>query len=206
MTALEKRVLKLFSLLLWMPIIWKEYSTVKAGHFKSGKPEVISLVRIPILVTDIIITSYHLTSWASWSLWKVEKTNFNRSLLKCVWRPNLEGFLVYQNTTFLVDRHTVGLMMNIDWFQPFKHRSYSIGIVYLVIMNLQRNIRYKRENILIIGLLPGPSEPPKTINTYLAPLVSELLTLWRGKSFKTADKTSDCSMCTSLYCLWPASK
>ena len=184
MTALEKRVLKLCSLLLWMPIIWKEYSTVKAGHFKSGKPEVISLVRIPILVTDIIITSYHLTSWASWSLWKVEKTNFNRSLLKCVWRPNLEGFLVYQNTTFLVDRHTVGLMMNIDWFQPFKHIIFNC----CVIMNLPWNIRYKRKNILLIGLLPGPSEPPKTINTYLAPLVSGLLPLWRGKSFKVAGK------------------
>lgn len=119
-----------------------------------------------------------------------------------------KDFLVYQNTPFLVDRHSIGLMMNIDWFQPFKHRSYSIGVVYLVIMNLQRNIRYKRENILIIGLLPGPSEPPKTINTYLAPLVSELLTLWRGKSFKTADKTTVIVRCALLCiaCDLPASK
>lgn len=119
-----------------------------------------------------------------------------------------KDFLVYQNTPFLADRHSIGLMMNIDWFQQFKHRSYSIGVVYLVIMNLPRNIRYKRENILIIGLLPGPSEPPKTINTYLAPLVSELLTLWRGKSFKTADKTTVIVRCALLCiaCDLPASK
>ena len=109
-----------------------------------------------------------------------------------------KDFLHYQNSTFLSDRNTIGLMMNIDWFQPFKHRQYSIGVVYLVIMNLPRTVRYKRENILIVGLLPGPSEPSKTVNTYLTPLVSELLTLWRGKSFKTASKSTIFVRCALL--------
>ena len=38
-------------------------------------------------------------------------------------------------------------------------------------MNLPRLVRFKRENIIIVGLIPGPSEPPGTINTYLSPLV-----------------------------------
>ena len=89
-------------------------------------------------------------------------------------------------------------MMNTDWFQPFKHRQYSIGVVYLVIMNLPRTVHYKRGNILIVGLFPGPSEPSKTVNTYLTPLVSELLTLWRGKSFKTASKSTVFVQCALL--------
>ena len=76
-------------------------------------------------------------------------------------------------------------MLNIDWFQPYKHRIYSIGVIYLAIMNLPRAIRFKRENIIIIGLLPGPAEPSKTINTYLTPLVCELLLLWDGVLIKT---------------------
>lgn len=38
-------------------------------------------------------------------------------------------FLHFQNTAFLANRNSIGLMMNIDWFQPFKHRSFSIGVV-----------------------------------------------------------------------------
>ena len=111
-----------------------------------------------------------------------------------VWKD----FLHFQNAPFLADTNTIGLMINIDWFQPFKHRTYSIGVVYLVIMNLPRSIRYKRENIIIIGLLPGPSEPPKTINTYLAPLVSELLTLWKGYTFKIASNKKVLFRCALL--------
>ena len=78
-------------------------------------------------------------------------------------------------------------MLNIDWFQPFKHRVYSVGVMYLVFMNLPRNIRFKRENIVLLGLIPGPSEPPLNINSYLTPLVVDLLALWRGVTFVMAD-------------------
>ena len=74
----------------------------------------------------------------------------------------------------------LGLILNIDWFQPFTHTVYSVGVIYLVIMNLPRSIRFKRENIIVIGILPGPSEPKHDINTYLGPLVQELLDLWDG--------------------------
>ena len=76
--------------------------------------------------------------------------------------------------------NTLALMLNIDWFQPYKHRTYSIGVIYLAIMNLPRNIRFKRENIILIGLIPGPKEPSKSLNSYLTPMVAELLELWEG--------------------------
>ena len=54
----------------------------------------------------------------------------------------------------------------------------------MAIMNLPRLVRFKRENLLLLGLIPGPSEPPKTIDTYLAPVVNDLLLLWQGVQFQ----------------------
>ena len=71
-------------------------------------------------------------------------------------------------------------MLHVDWFQPYKHSTYSLGVIYLVILNFPRNIRYKLENSIIIGFIPGPHEPSGNINTYLGPLVQELLELWHG--------------------------
>ena len=80
-------------------------------------------------------------------------------------------------------------MLNIDWFQPFDNYNYSVGVVYLVFMNLPRNQRYKRQNVIIVSIIPGPREPPLTINTYLSPLVTELLQLWDGVQMKLPDST-----------------
>jgi hypothetical protein len=33
---------------------------------------------------------------------------------------------------------------------------------------------------LSIGIIPGPHEPPEHINTFLEPLVDDLLDLWDG--------------------------
>ena len=74
--------------------------------------------------------------------------------------------------------HNLALMLNIDWFNPYKHSPYSVGAIYLVILNLPRSERYKIENLLLVGLIPGPSEPPLTMNSYLQPLIEELLQLW----------------------------
>ena len=79
---------------------------------------------------------------------------------------------------FLSEPHNLGLMLNIDWFQPFTHTQYSVGVMYLVILNSPRSIRFKSENIIIAGVIPGPKEPSKHINSYLYPLVDDLLDLW----------------------------
>lgn len=70
-------------------------------------------------------------------------------------------------------------MLNCDWFQPFDLSTYSVGVLYLVILNLPRAIRFKPENILIADVIPGPKEPSLSeINSYLRPLVKELNSLW----------------------------
>lgn len=72
------------------------------------------------------------------------------------------------------------LSLNLDWFQPFTHTQYSVGALYLVVLNLPRQERYKIENIILIGIIPGPKEPKLTVNSYIAPLVQELNDAYKG--------------------------
>ena len=85
-------------------------------------------------------------------------------------------FQGYNDKPLLSDLYALGLMINFHFFQPYKHVPYSVGVIYLVIMNLPRNIIcFKQENVLLIGILPGPREPSKDSNSYLSPLVDELI-------------------------------
>lgn len=117
-------------------------------------------------------------------------------------------FFSSEGESFLASRGSIGLILNIDWFQPFKHRQYSIGVLYMAIMNLPRSIRFKRENLLLIGLIPGPSEPPKTINTYLAPVVDDLLLLWQGVPIQCGQSDIQSIRCALLCvaCDLPAAR
>jgi hypothetical protein len=84
----------------------------------------------------------------------------------------------------VADSH-LGLMLNLDWFQPYDGTPYSTGAIYAAICNLPRDIRFKRENMLLLGLLPGPDEVSlHKINHYLAPIVNELESLWSGVTLK----------------------
>lgn len=68
-------------------------------------------------------------------------------------------------------------MLNVDWFKPHKHTEYSVGALYLTLMNL-RTMHFRQENVLLIGLIPGPKEPKRDINSILSPLVHELQKFW----------------------------
>lgn len=87
-----------------------------------------------------------------------------------VWKD----FQVVSGQPFLSGPYGLGLMVNVDWYQPYT--TCSVGAIYLTIMNLPRSIRFKRENVILIGVLPGPSEPKHDINTYIEPELSELCT------------------------------
>ena len=71
--------------------------------------------------------------------------------------------------------------MNVDWFNPFKHAPGSVGAVNCVFANLPREERYKRKNVLLLGLIEG--EPKHDLNSLLKPAVDELLKLWDGHTF-----------------------
>ena len=70
-----------------------------------------------------------------------------------------KDFLEYDSRPFLAEPYTYGLILNLDWFQPYKHLTYSVGVIYLSILNLPSHLRYTEANTLLIGILPGPHEP-----------------------------------------------
>ena len=45
---------------------------------------------------------------------------------------------------------------------------------------------YKDSNVVIVGVIPGPKEPKHDVNSYLGPLVTELLELYTGVWFETS--------------------
>ena len=92
-----------------------------------------------------------------------------------VWRD----FKGPDGSRFMSHPHNLAFMMNVDWFQPFKHSPYSVGVIYLALMNLPRAERFKRENIIVVGILPGPGEP-SSLNPFLIPVVAELKELWKN--------------------------
>ena len=124
------------------------------------------------------------------------------------WRKRIvpEGFLcdIYdgalrkkfsspEKQNFLCSPHYYLLSMNVDWFEPFECGVYSVGVIYLTILNLPHHERYRAENIILVGIIPGPAEPKKTINSYLMPLVLDLKEAWlHGINVYNHDKISVC--------------
>ena len=90
------------------------------------------------------------------------------------------NFTGIDGEVFLSMAYCYAFALNVDWFQPFDRHIYSVGVIYLIMLNLPRSIRYKRENVLLVGIIPGPNEPSQNINSYLSPLVFDLLDLWNG--------------------------
>ena len=56
--------------------------------------------------------------------------------------------------------------MNVDWFQPFEHTVYSVGVISITFLNLPRLARFKRENIIVVGVIPGLKEPSLHMNIF----------------------------------------
>lgn len=92
-----------------------------------------------------------------------------------VWQSEVDGYLKCD--------HNLYGMINIDWFQPYKHTPHSVGAIYMTILNLPRVERFKEDNVMLIGVMPGPKEPSLNINSYLQPLIEDLRELDAGKLY-----------------------
>ena len=110
---------------------------------------------------------------------------------------------------FLKEPHHYLLMLNVDWFQPFSHIQYSVGAIYLVIQNLPRHKRFLEENIILVGVIPRPSEPKLTMNSYLAPLTLELREGWENGFVVKTNRDININVkvaLSSVVCDIPASR
>ena len=108
--------------------------------------------------------------------WRQRSTN--KAYLSDVYDGQMwKGFLDSSGCNYFDMPGHYGLILNVDWFQPYKFVTYSVGVIYLAFLNLPRVDRYKRRNIILVGIIPGMKKEPST-NTFLAPLVAELLEAW----------------------------
>ncbi len=116
-----------------------------------------------------------------------------------VWKK----FQSLNGSPFLAAPYTYALVLNIDWFQPYTHTTSSVGVIYIAILNLPRYVRYKRKNSLLIGIIPGPSEPTHDLNSVLEPFVSELKSFWQGVplNVRTSSGLQSKIVRTALLCV-----
>lgn len=110
-------------------------------------------------------------------------------------------FKSFDGDPFLSNPGNYGLMLNMDFFQPYKHVQYSVGAIYLTIMNLPRCIRNKTDNVILVGLIPGPHEPQRDINPFLEPFVDELLRFWTGVELNVHSFSEQKMIRSALLCV-----
>ena len=80
----------------------------------------------------------------------------------------------------LCDNNNIGLLLNVDWFKPFKRSEYKVSAIMMTVLNLPRSERFKSKWTMILGVIPGPTEPKGNINTFLNTIVDDLISLWNG--------------------------
>ena len=88
---------------------------------------------------------------------------------------------------FLQNKRCYGVMLNFDFFQPYKHTPESYGVFYMTLMNLPRDQRFKQENVLLVGIIPAFEHEPN-LNSFMKPIVRELKEFWNpGVKLFTAE-------------------
>ncbi|KAJ1310651.1 hypothetical protein OPQ81_009180 [Rhizoctonia solani] len=99
------------------------------------------------------------------------------------YRRLLRSRVVVEGTTL---RHNffslptdLALGLSSDGFGPFKSRKQSCWPLLAFNYNLKPEIRFRLENLLCLGVIPGP-KAPKDIGTFLGPFINELEDLARG--------------------------
>ena len=76
--------------------------------------------------------------------------------------------------------------LSVDGFNPFQSKtakqSVTVTAIYMYCLNLPPHLRYRPENMYLVGVIPGPGKPKTDweINHFLRPLVDELLQLWNS--------------------------
>lgn len=131
--------------------------------------------------------------------WRSRSKQFSQHQMGDIFDGQLwKDFMHIDGIPFLATPNNLCLSINVDWFRVYKHSQYSAGPIYLAVLNLPRNERYKVENIILAGIIPGPKEPKLNINTFLAPLVKDMEKLYDGITFKNSASVSGM---TTLRCI-----
>lgn len=86
-----------------------------------------------------------------------------------------------QSHHFFSDKRDIAVGISTDGFTPFKRRNQSCWPIIVYNYNLPPEERFHKDNILCVGVIPGPKKPHDS-DSFLWPLVEELLQLAGGVS------------------------
>ena len=121
--------------------------------------------------------------------WRNRQNIFGENAMGDVYEGTIwKDLFVVGSRPFLQVPRNICLALNIDWFNPYEETRYSVGAIYLVVLNLPRSERFKEENVILVGLIPGPKEPRNHINSFLAPFVHDMKVLFDGVNVDLSDK------------------
>ena len=110
--------------------------------------------------------------------------------------PVFRNFRDQDRTPFFA-RHghdaRLAFSLGADSFHPLGSReakqTMSATAIYMVLLNLPKEERFKYKNMYLVGVIPGPSKPSlEQINHALSLLVVELLDFWKGVFFTRTHK------------------
>ena len=87
--------------------------------------------------------------------------------------------------------------LSIDWFNPRGNKaagkSTSTGSIVMACLNLPPSLRYKLENLFLVGIIPGPREPSvEEVRHFVEPVVDMLDRSWRNATKFDCTESSDC--------------
>jgi hypothetical protein len=101
------------------------------------------------------------------------------------YRLLLEERVVTGDRTFphnyFSDHRDIALGFATDGFAPFKRRKLTAWILLVFNYNIPPEQRFQKDNILCVGIIPGPKKPWDA-DSFIYPLVNELLELAAGVS------------------------
>ncbi|OJT08402.1 hypothetical protein TRAPUB_690 [Trametes pubescens] len=108
------------------------------------------------------------------------------------YRALLKKFVTVDGKTlahkFFEDDRDVALGLSTDGFAPFKRRTNTAWPLIVFNYNLPPEVRFHLDNILCLGVIPGPKKPAD-FNSFLWPFIQEMLRLAVG--IHTYDVLSD---------------
>jgi len=82
---------------------------------------------------------------------------------------------------YFSDDRNIALGFATDGFAPFKKQKHTAWILLVFNYNLPPDERFQKDNILCIGIIPGPKKPHDA-DSFIYPLMQELLELSTGVS------------------------
>ena len=54
----------------------------------------------------------------------------------------------------------------------------------MTVLNLPREVRFRKEWTMVLGVISGSTEPKGNINTFQKPIFDDILLLWNGMSIR----------------------